>query len=79
MSYIQRDTVILAEGWDRGISASTSKWMQRAVEEPSSQSVIRGPKDGFTENIYVGRLAHVKDLDILVTDKRQRSHDPTAR
>ncbi|WP_029192254.1 spore germination protein [Paenibacillus harenae] len=45
------NTVILAEGWDLAISASTSKWEQRGIEEPSSQSVIRGPKDGFTENI----------------------------
>ncbi|KRE69708.1 spore germination protein [Paenibacillus sp. Soil750] len=44
-------TVILAEGWDQGISANSAKWMQRGVEEPSSQSVIRGPKDGFTEDI----------------------------
>jgi len=26
-------------------------WMQRSVEEPSAESVIRGPKEGFTENI----------------------------
>lgn len=45
------DTIILAEGWNQGITASSAKWMQRGVEEPSSQSVIRGPKDGFTENI----------------------------
>jgi spore germination protein KA len=45
------NTVVLAEGWDQAISASTSKWEHRGVEEPSSQSVIRGPKDGFTENI----------------------------
>lgn len=44
-------TIILAEGWEQGISASTSKWMQRSVEEPSSQSVIRGPKDSFTEDM----------------------------
>lgn len=44
-------TIILAEGWDQGIAASSAKWLQRGVKEPSSQSVIRGPKDGFTENI----------------------------
>ncbi|QYR22372.1 spore germination protein [Paenibacillus sp. sptzw28] len=45
------NTVILAEGWDQGISAGCAKWEHRGIEEPSSQSVIRGPKDGFTENI----------------------------
>ncbi|KRF43021.1 spore gernimation protein KA [Paenibacillus sp. Soil787] len=47
------DTIILAEGWDQGISASSSKWLHRGIEEPSSQSVIRGPKDGFTEDISI--------------------------
>ncbi|WP_372662245.1 spore germination protein [Cohnella sp.] len=45
------DTIILAEGWEQGISASSSKWKQRSVEEPSSQSVVRGPKDSFTEDM----------------------------
>jgi spore germination protein KA len=45
------NTVILAEGWSQGISASTSKWKQRGVEEPSTQTVIRGPKEGFTEDL----------------------------
>jgi len=26
-------------------------WMQRSVEEPAAESVIRGPKEGFTENM----------------------------
>ncbi|CAH1208905.1 Spore germination protein B1 [Paenibacillus plantiphilus] len=47
------NTVILGDGWNQGISASTAKWEQRSVEEPSSQTVIRGPKEGFTENIGI--------------------------
>ena len=27
------------------------EWNERAVEEPTAESVIRGPKEGFTENI----------------------------
>lgn len=27
------------------------QWSQRAVDEPDAESVIRGPKEGFTENI----------------------------
>lgn len=45
------DTIILTDGWEQGISASSSKWNQRSVEEPSSQSVVRGPKDSFTEDM----------------------------
>ncbi|WP_199615718.1 spore germination protein [Paenibacillus alkalitolerans] len=45
------NAVILAEGWEKAISVGCSKWEQRGVEEPSSQTVVRGPKEGFTENI----------------------------
>ncbi|WP_029192070.1 spore germination protein [Paenibacillus elgii] len=45
------NSVLLANGWNQGISISAAEWKQRGVEEPSSQTVIRGPKEGFTENI----------------------------
>lgn len=45
------DTVILIDGSAEAISSSTRGGESRAVEEPSSQVVIRGPKDGFTESI----------------------------
>ncbi|EJR28584.1 MULTISPECIES: spore germination protein [Bacillus cereus group] len=45
------NTVILIDGYTQGIKASTSGWESRGIQEPSSQTVIRGPKDGFCENI----------------------------
>jgi len=47
------NTVILIDGWNQGISANTSKTEGRGVEEPSSQNVIRGPKEGFVENLGI--------------------------
>jgi spore germination protein KA len=44
-------TVILIDGCTKGIAANTPGGEQRSVEEPSSQTVIRGPKEGFTENL----------------------------
>ena len=51
MSVLSGDTVILINGWAQGISGSTRGGEFRAITEPSSQVVIRGPKDGFTESI----------------------------
>ncbi|WP_141433228.1 spore germination protein [Bacillus sp. 03113] len=45
------NTVILVDGCTKGIMASSSNRKERGVEEPSSQTVIRGPKEGFVENI----------------------------
>lgn len=44
------DTVILLEGCKQGIAVDTRGWQERGVTEPSTQSVVRGPKEGFTEN-----------------------------
>ncbi|GLX67812.1 spore germination protein [Paenibacillus glycanilyticus] len=44
-------SVLLVDGCLRAIVMDTTGGETRAVEEPSSQTVIRGPKEGFTENL----------------------------
>jgi spore germination protein KA len=51
LAALSGDTVILIEGFRDAISGSTRGGPTRAVSEPSSQVVIRGPKDGFNESI----------------------------
>ncbi|KIL41011.1 spore gernimation protein KA [Gordoniibacillus kamchatkensis] len=46
-------TIVLIEGCSRAIAAETSGGDRRSVEEPRSQNVIRGSKEGFTEDIVV--------------------------
>ncbi len=43
--------VFLVNGSERYFSVLAENTEGRAVEEPSAQTVIRGPKDGFTENL----------------------------
>ncbi|MBE4907335.1 spore germination protein [Bacillus luteolus] len=50
-SVLSGDTVIILDGEVRGFSVGTRGWEGRSVEEPSTEQVVRGPKDGFTENI----------------------------
>lgn len=45
------NTVFLADGCNNFFSISTSTNEGRSSEEPSSQTIIRGPKDGFIEKI----------------------------
>ncbi|MED3690429.1 spore germination protein [Peribacillus butanolivorans] len=45
------DTAVLLNGSPKAFIASTKKMQSRAITEPSSQTVIRGPKDSFTENL----------------------------
>lgn len=45
------DTVILIEGHSEAILAGTRKIQSRSITEPTTQTVVKGPKDGFTENL----------------------------
>ncbi|WP_338450120.1 spore germination protein [Niallia oryzisoli] len=45
------DAIILVNGFSKGMAISFRVWADRGVNEPSSQTVVRGPKDGFTETL----------------------------
>lgn len=45
------DTVIMVDGTARALAASTKNWKDRGVTEPSTQTVIRGPREGFSETL----------------------------
>ncbi|MEK5448045.1 spore germination protein [Paenibacillus sp. FSL R7-0331] len=47
-------TLILFGGLRVALAADTSGWEKRSINEPTSQGVIRGPKEGFTESLRVG-------------------------
>ncbi|MBE0337856.1 hypothetical protein E0698_15580 [Paenibacillus sp. 23TSA30-6] len=46
------DTIILLEGCEKAISCGTHGGEVRAVNEPTTQSVVRGSKDGFVESLF---------------------------
>ncbi len=58
--------IILVEGYDKFISIDIFLSESRSVEEPTTQSVIRGPKEGFIEKI---------DVNISLVRKRLRTKD----
>ncbi|MDB5055480.1 MAG: gerKA [Bacilli bacterium] len=45
--------IVLIEHAACGLSLSLAKWEKRAVEEPTAETVIRGPREGFSESIRV--------------------------
>lgn len=45
------DTVLLLDGCTTGLVISTKGWEKRSVTEPQSETVVRGPREGFTENL----------------------------
>jgi spore germination protein KA len=45
------DAALLIDGSSEAIICSLRKWDARAVEEPSTEPLIRGPREGFTESL----------------------------
>ncbi len=45
------NTMLLMDGIAKGLLVSTKGWEKRGVSEPQTESVIRGPREGFTENL----------------------------
>ncbi|PTX59342.1 spore germination protein KA [Melghirimyces profundicolus] len=44
-------TLVLGEGWPEALCADTAGGDKRPVTEPALQTVIRGPRDSFTETL----------------------------
>lgn len=63
------DTIVLISGYDKGFIVSTRGWQDRGVQEPSTQPVVRGPKDGFTETLRTNTSLirrRIKNTDLWI-------------
>lgn len=47
------DSLLLIDGYDMCFIVGTRGGERRGIEEPSSETVVRGPKDGFTETLRI--------------------------
>ena len=45
------DTLLMIDGYSKGLILSTKGWDKRSIEEPQNETVLKGPKEGFTESI----------------------------
>jgi len=48
---ITGNTVLLLDSMDKVIIVGSTGWKERSVSEPATETVIRGPRDAFTENV----------------------------
>ena len=45
------DVVLFLDGCQGGLFVNAKGWEKRSISEPQSETVIRGPREGFTENL----------------------------
>ena len=47
------DTVLLVDGAKEALSIGTRKWEKRSIQSPETETVVRGPREGFTETLRI--------------------------
>ncbi|TWI57933.1 spore germination protein [Halalkalibacter nanhaiisediminis] len=65
--------ILLIEGISKALAIQIEGWEKRAVEEPQSQTVIKGPKEGFTENLRTNTSLirrRIKSPDLWIDTKQ---------
>lgn len=51
VSIMSGETALFIDGYEKAIIIATRSWNARSTSEPMSETVIRGPRDGFTETL----------------------------
>lgn len=71
LHYISNGSVaLLVDQLPFGIAISLAGWQQRGIEEPAAESIIRGPREGFTETLGVNTSMlrrKIKDPSLKLT------------
>lgn len=63
------ETALLIDGADTALLLSTRGWPTRSVQEPQTETVVRGPRDGFVETLRFNTALirrHIKDPNLKV-------------
>lgn len=50
-NFLSGDVALLIDGLGQALSISCKGWEKRNISEPMNESVVRGPKEAFTENL----------------------------
>ncbi|WP_420490754.1 spore germination protein [Neobacillus drentensis] len=72
--------VILIDQQSFGVSVGLAKWEKRSIEEPMSEAVVRGPREGFTETLTVNTSLlrrKIKNPSLKITSMKIGRHTQT--
>jgi len=71
--FLSGDTILLMDGFPKCFAIGSRGWADRGVQEPSSQTVVRGPKDGFSETLRTNTALirrRIKDPNLWLETKQ---------
>lgn len=67
------NTALLVDGSETALVVSTQGWEHRQITEPRTQTVIRGPHEGFTEDLQTNITLvrrRIKDVNVWVEQRK---------
>jgi spore germination protein KA len=70
---VSGDSIIMVDGYDKCIVASSKGWADRGVPEATAQTVVRGPKEGFSETLGINTSLirrRIKDPNLWIETKK---------
>ncbi|WP_407941653.1 spore germination protein [Metabacillus schmidteae] len=71
--FLSGDTILIIDGFPKCLAIGSRGWVDRGVQEPSSQTVVRGPKDGFSETLRTNTALirrRIKDPNLWLETKQ---------
>ncbi|WP_277584402.1 spore germination protein [Psychrobacillus antarcticus] len=81
LSLLSGDVIFLIDGYSEGLIIGNSRWVERGVTESTTQTVIRGPREAFSENIRINTALirrKIKDpqlwMETKIIGKRTRTN-----
>lgn len=72
-SLVAGRTILLLDGYTQGFAIGLSGSENRGVTEPTSQTVLRGPKEGFTEALFTNTALirrKIKDPNLWLESRK---------
>lgn len=72
-SLLSGNTIVLLDGYVQGLVIGMREWENRGVTEPSDQTVIRGPREGFSEALRTNTALirrKIKDPHLWLESKK---------
>jgi len=80
-SLLSGDVIVLIDGFSSGLILGNKYWVARGVTEPTAQTVIRGPREGFSENMRVNTALVrriIKDPNLWMISKEVGTRTKTS-
>lgn len=73
ISVLSGDTILLIDGYDIALKVATRGWPNRGVQEPDTEGVVRGAKEGFSEALRINTVLirrRIRDTKLKVKQQQ---------